>query len=84
MDLVDQLESVATRQDLARFVDALRADLLANGAEWENPTLERFLAAFAAWCNSMDGYFRNQGLDEPAQPDWKLVGEMLFAASLYE
>lgn len=32
----------------------------------------------------MGGYFANQGIEEPAQPDWKLVGQMLLAAAVYE
>lgn len=44
------VDSVRTREDLAAFVLALRQDLLSNQAAWENPTLERFLEALAAWC----------------------------------
>jgi hypothetical protein len=84
MDLRDELERVTSRQDLARFVYALREDLLDNDQAWENPTLDRFLEALAAWCNDMGGYFQNQGIAEPDQADWKLVGRMLFAASTYE
>jgi hypothetical protein len=32
----------------------------------------------------MDGWFANQGKPEPAQPTWRLVAEMLTAASIYE
>jgi len=67
MDLVD-LESVRTREDLAAFALALRQGLLADQAEWENPTLERFLEALGAWCVDMTGYFRNQGVELPDQP----------------
>jgi hypothetical protein len=50
----------------------------------ENPTLERFLEAFAAWCIDMPGVFQSRGLAQPEQPNWRLVGEMLIAASVYE
>jgi hypothetical protein len=83
MDPVD-VDAVRTREDLARFVVALRQDLLANQAAWENPTLERFLGALAAWCIDMPGYFHNQGVEVPEQPDWNLVPRMLTAASIYE
>jgi len=83
-DLVELQGSIETREDLARFVRALRDDLLNNGGAWENPTLERFLEALAAWSADMGGYFKNQGITEPDQPDWRLVGQMLFAASMYE
>ena len=73
-----------TREDLARFTRALRDDLLAYEAQWENPTLERFLEAFASWCIDMPGYFASRGEPQPQQPDWRLVGRMLMAASKYE
>ena len=83
MDSVD-VDAVRTREDLARFVVALRQDLLRNHAAWENPTLERFLGALVAWCTDMPGYFHNRGVDQPQQPDWNLVARMLMAASIYE
>lgn len=84
MDLLDARDSIETRQELAAFVQALREDLLEHEETWENPTLERFLGALAGWIADMEGYFRNQGIAEPEQPDWQLVGRMLFAASIYE
>jgi hypothetical protein len=83
MDPVD-VDAVRTREDLATFVLALREDLLANQAAWENPTLERFLEALAAWCSDMPGYFLNRGVEQPEQPDWNLVAWMLIVASVYE
>jgi hypothetical protein len=77
-------DSVKTREDLARFVLALRDDLLSHEDAWENATLARFLEALGAWIGDMQGYFKNQGIPEPEQPDWRLVGHMLFAASIYE
>ncbi len=84
MNFAQQVDAVRTREDLAAFVVALRADLLNNVADWENPTLERFLEALAAWCTDMPGFFTSQGRDEPVQPDWNLVARMLIAAASYE
>ncbi len=84
MDIVQARDSVQTREDLAEFVRALHQESLTNGSAWENSTLERFLEALAAWISDMDGYFKNQGVPEPNQPDWHLVGQMLFAATIYE
>ena len=84
MELPEHLETVTTPSDLAQFTLALRDDLLANEPQWENPTLERFLGAFAAWCIDMPGFFAKRGEPQPGQPDWRLVGRMLMAASRYE
>ena len=84
MDLGSRIDSIASREDLADFVQALRDDLLSDPKSWENATLERFLEALAAWVRDMDGFFQNQGVSMPMQPSWKLVGDMLLAAKLYE
>ena len=84
MELRDQLESIASKQDLQAFVLALRRDLIEHPEEWENDTLDRFLESLAGWIGDMSGYFKNQDIAEPPQPDWRLVARMLFAASTYE
>jgi hypothetical protein len=84
MDIFEKADAVQTREDLAVFVLALRTDLVTDNERWENPTLDRYLEAFAAWCADMPGYFKNQGRVTPDQPDWNLVAQMMIAASLYE
>jgi hypothetical protein len=84
VDTDDDPSHIQSREDLAAFVRALREDLLAHPDEWENPTLDRFLEAFAAWCVDMPGYFANRGEPQPELPDWSLVARMLSAAAVYE
>ena len=84
MRLAEARDAVRTRHDLARFVDALRRDLDANEEAWENPTLDRYLEALSGWIADMEGWFANRGVPEPEQPDWNLVGHMLYAAKVYE
>lgn len=78
------VETVGTRDDLVQFIRALRTDLGVNEDEWENPTLDRYLEALAAWTNDMDGYFRNHDQVVPTEPTWGLVAQMLLAAHGYE
>ena len=84
MDVVRSLEAIETRKDLARYVLLLRESLLTDADGWENATLERFLEALSSWISDMEGYFKNRGVAEPDQLDWHLVGQMLYAASIYE
>ena len=51
-------ESVNSKTDLVQFVARLRADLTENPDAWENPTLDRFLEAMAAWVAASDDYYR--------------------------
>jgi hypothetical protein len=85
MKLLGREKSIQTRTDLADFVDALREDLRTSDDDsWENPTLERYLEALAAWIRDMPGYFKNQGIAEPGEPSWRLVATILHAAKIYE
>lgn len=83
-DAFELVDEVQTRADLIGFIRALRDDLVHNDQEWENPTLERFLEALAAWTSDLDGYFINKGKPVPTSPNWKLFAQMLAAASVYE
>ncbi|MGH8071837.1 MAG: DUF7660 family protein [Candidatus Entotheonellia bacterium] len=84
MDLREQAEKIQTREDLVLFVHHLIRDLRTSPEQWENTSLEAYLAAIAAWVQDMDGYYRNRGEAAPHHPTWKHVGEILLAARVYE
>lgn len=71
---------VVSRDDFAEFVAAILAEWRTSGAtEWENPTLDRFLDALAAFAL---GRVAEQAGQETAT--WRLFAEMLAAATGYE
>jgi hypothetical protein len=83
-DLRDPL-AVASRSDLSGFVDELRANLAAAAYEWENPTLDRFLEAFAAYTRDVPGSLHNVRSDvDPERPSWQLFALVLAGARIYE
>lgn len=84
MSLESRASRKMTRNELAGFVDQLADSLLESPESWENDTIERFLRAWSAWLNDMDGYFLNQGQAVPESPSWQLVAQMLLAARVYE
>ena len=82
-ELHEQAESIQSQADFIRFVAALARDLEESPDAWENATLERFLAAMAAWTPSMDAYYANAGRPV-AEPSWRTFAEILLAARVYE
>ena len=84
MTLAEQNNSIRSREDFVAFVKALSKDLQENPATWENASLERFLDSIAAWVEDMDGYYLSRQKPVPDQPDWKVVGDILMAAKMYE
>jgi 8-oxo-dGTP diphosphatase len=80
LDLTQLLEQVTTRQDFITFVRRLTAEYDENGANWENPTLERFLDAVASWTEDWYGKY-----GEPLPPaNWNVFARILMAATIYE
>lgn len=82
--LVAQQEAIETREDFVRFVEALYDDLRAHPTSWENNALEAYLDALASLTKSLDKRFENEGLMLPEQPSWRVVGDMLLTARIYE
>jgi hypothetical protein len=77
-------DAIQTREDLANWIRALVATLDEEASSWENADLASYLEAMAAWLEDMDGYFEGVGEPVPLQPSWKLIGQILAAARVYE
>ncbi|MFJ3099551.1 DUF7660 family protein [Streptomyces hydrogenans] len=77
-------QGIETREDLAEFLRLAVDDLKGNPQAWENDSLESFLAAWSAWTLDCPGWFAAHGEPVPDAPDWKLIGQMVLAARVYE
>ncbi len=84
MDATSVLESITSKEDLAELIDELRRDLVHNPGTWENVDLAAYLEALAGWIRDMEGYYEKRGELVPTTPTWKLLGEILLAARVYE
>ncbi|MET8030045.1 DUF7660 family protein [Streptomyces avermitilis] len=84
MESLNDTSWVTTRADLVSYINLLAQEAQAPSCGWENPSLDRYLEALAAWTDDMDGYFGNRGEPVPDRPDWSLIAGMLRAACFYE
>jgi hypothetical protein len=85
MDELQKTQSqIETREELIAFLSLLRRDLAKNSGQWENSTLESYLEAVQAVLTDWRGRFINRGEPVPEVPSWRLIAEMLLAASVYE
>jgi hypothetical protein len=75
---------IASKEDLADFIDALKENFIANPSEWENSTLDRYLDAMSAWVRAMDSYYQNAGKAPVKSPSWSVFADILAAAKIYE
>ena len=62
----------------------LKEDYLKSSQLWENADIATFLEARASWTEDMEGFYINQGLPIPAQPNWEVFADILMAGKLYE
>jgi hypothetical protein len=84
VNLNEQVNRIKSREEFVLFVQNLSDDLKERTEEWENPDLESYLDAIAAWTADMDGYYANRGHVLPEPIEWKILGEILMAAKYYE
>ena len=80
----DSTKHIASKDQLIAFVRELAADARANGATWENSTLESFFDAMSAWLDDADGFYANRSERIEAQSPWRVVADALAAARIYE
>ncbi len=80
----DMVDGVGSKQEFVAFIREMNDDLRRCPDQWENPTLDRYLEAMAAWVEDMDGYYLNRGEAVPQQPTWKVLADILMAAKMYE
>lgn len=83
-ELAAKARSVSSKQELVEFIRLLLDDFARGARAWNNSTLPSFLEASAGWLGDSDGYYRNLGEPIPDAPSWRMVAEMLLAATLYE
>lgn len=76
--------AVASRSELAAFVGALAREAQVSGGGWENSSLESYLEALGAWVDDLEGFRLNRGEAVESTPSWRLIAEMLLAATVYE
>ncbi len=73
-------DTVGTRDELVKFLLALRTNLVSHPENWENSTLESFFEAMSAWINDEQGWSR----DYPGREIWRYLAGAVAAASMYE
>ena len=75
---------IASRDDLADFIDLMMKDYATSGDQWENQDITNFLEAFQAWLQDSDGYYNNQKIDLSSVNPWRRIGDAFAAARIYE
>lgn len=77
--------TVTDRQSFIKFADLLRQDFIDNPENWENTTVDTFLAAISSYADDIQGYYDNTKQNVNAdQPGWQVFADILKGATMYE
>ena len=79
----EHIEGLRSKEDFIVFMKVLQ-NRLKNDDDWENKSLSDYLEAIQRWVEDMDGYYANMNKAIPENCDWKVMAEILHAASMYE
>ncbi len=79
----DLVPEIATRDDLAAFLDALSVDAVERGSEWENLQIFDMLESMAAWLRDSAGHENFTQPDLSAE-QWQFFAELMLAGKYYE
>ncbi|GAB3799334.1 hypothetical protein GCM10028819_22430 [Spirosoma humi] len=76
---------ITDRHSFAEFLQLLVQDLQANPESWKNVNLADFLEAMSRYTEDIQGYYDNLQLGLNADvPSWRLFGDILKGATMYE
>lgn len=80
MTIHEQRDSIRTREDLLRFIEALRTDYVANPTQWAHSDVGQFLEAIAACVRDNEAV----GNIVTETPSWRTFADLLICGRTYE
>jgi hypothetical protein len=84
LELKQQVTKIDNKTDFVEFTNNLANYVGTHSTEISEINVISYIRAISAWTNDMNGYYDNIGAQLPSQPSWRLFGEILIAALIYE
>ena len=83
-ELVDYAKKITSTEEFEYFLKCLSHDYTKNQGDWENSDLLSYLDALSRYVPVMENYYQNIGENIKVEATWRMVAEILLAASVYE
>ncbi|MGL4758483.1 MAG: DUF7660 family protein [Patescibacteria group bacterium] len=84
-ELIDFAKKISSKEEFDFFLQCLVKDYEDNLNEWENNDLYSYLVGLSMYVSNMKSYYKNMGEEIDVNViTWRIVAEMLLAASVYE
>ena len=82
--MFERARAVCSRAEFIDFIECLNTDPAQEPEEWENNSLNAFLAGLSGFTQDMSGYHSNIGECINIEvTSWRLMAQMLLAATVY-
>ncbi|MFJ4657977.1 hypothetical protein ACIP5Y_42480 [Nocardia sp. NPDC088792] len=75
---------ISSKEELSRYILNLADRVESGSMPMENGSVVAYVRAAAYWVNDSAGFFENNGMEVPENPDWALIGMIFSAACVYE
>lgn len=84
MDIFSRINNIKSKEELIDFLDFLSKDRHNKKDEWENNTIEDYLASISSWIEDMEGYNNNNNLPIPNDENWSFIATLFYVGKIYE
>jgi len=81
MDVMDYVETIATKEDFTKFLKLFHNDFLKGGDHWQNTDLETYILGMEGY---LLDYSEHSVVKVDFTPSWKLFATLMVVASVYE
>lgn len=82
MDIYNRIHNIKTKEELIDFLNFLSKDKKKN--EWENNTIEDYLASISSWIEDMEGYYEYINMPVPDNENWSFIATLFYVGKIYE
>lgn len=82
--MFNRINNIKSKEELIDFLNFLSKDRYKKKDEWENNTIEDYLASISSWIEDMEGYYENNNLPIPNNENWNFVATLFYVGKIYE
>lgn len=82
--MYNRINNIKSKEELIDFLAFLSNDRRKMKEEWENNTIEDYLAAISSWIEDMEGYYENNNLPIPDNENWSFIATLFYVGKIYE
>lgn len=80
----NRINNIKSKEELIEFLEFLSKDRYTKEDEWNNTTIEDYLAAISSWIEDMEGYYKNSNQPMPSSENWSFIATLFYVGKIYE